>query len=75
MNLGNPDEYRIIDFAKIIIEKTNSDSEITFKDLPEDDPKLRCPDISKVQKLIDWKPTITLDEGLQNTIEFLKTKL
>lgn len=75
MNLGNPDEYTIIDFAKIIIEKTNSDSKITFKDLPEDDPKLRCPDISKVQNLIDWEPTITLDEGLQNTIEFLKTKL
>jgi nucleoside-diphosphate-sugar epimerase len=75
MNLGNPDEYRIIDFAKIIIEKTNSKSKITFKELPEDDPKLRCPDISKVQNLIDWEPKISLDEGLQKTIKFLKSKL
>lgn len=75
MNLGNPDEYQIIDFAKIIIEKTCSNSSITFKDLPEDDPKQRCPDISKVQKLIGWKPQITLDKGLQKTIDFLSNKL
>ena len=75
MNLGNPDEYRIIDFAEIILQKTDSNSKIIFKDLPEDDPKLRCPDISKVQGLIDWKPKISLDDGLKTTIEFLKTKL
>lgn len=75
MNLGNPDEYRILDFANIIIEKTNSSSKITFTDLPEDDPKLRCPDISKVQSLIDWKPKTSLDDGLHETIKFLKTKL
>lgn len=75
MNLGNPDEYRIIDFAEIILQKTGSNSKIVFKDLPEDDPKLRCPDISKVQSLIDWKPTIPLDKGLETTIEFLKTKI
>jgi nucleoside-diphosphate-sugar epimerase len=75
MNLGNPDEYKILDFAKIIIKKTNSHSKITFKDLPEDDPKLRCPDISKVQSLIEWKPQTSLDDGLQETIKFLKSKL
>ena len=75
MNLGNPDEYRIIDFAEIILQKTDSNSKIIFKDLPEDDPKLRCPDISKVQSFIDWKPTISLDKGLETTIEFLKTKI
>jgi len=75
MNLGNPDEYKILDFAKIIINKTNSNSKITFKDLPEDDPKLRCPDISKVQSLIEWKPQTSLDNGLQETIKFLKSKL
>jgi len=75
MNLGNPDEYKIIDFAEIILQKTDSNSKIVFKDLPEDDPKLRCPDISKVQSLIDWKPTISLNKGLEKTIEFLKTKI
>ena len=75
MNLGNPDEYKIIDFAEIILKKTNSHSKIVYKELPEDDPKLRCPDITKVKGLIDWKPTFSLDEGLDNTIKFLKTKL
>lgn len=75
INLGNPDEYKIIDFAKIIIEKTASISRISFKDLPEDDPKQRCPDISKVQSLIGWAPKTTLDDGLQNTIKFLKSKI
>jgi nucleoside-diphosphate-sugar epimerase len=75
MNLGNPDEYTIFDFAKIIIQKTGSNSEISFEDLPEDDPKVRCPDISKVQSLIEWEPEIELNEGLQKTIEFLKSKI
>jgi len=75
MNLGNPDEYKIIDFAEIILQKINSNSKIVYKELPEDDPKLRCPDITKVKGLIDWKPTVSLDEGLDNTIKFLKTKL
>lgn len=74
VNLGNPDEYRIVDFANIVLEKTNSDSKITFEDLPEDDPKLRCPDISKIQSLIDWKPKTSLDDGLEETIKFFKTK-
>jgi UDP-glucuronate decarboxylase len=75
MNLGNPDEYTIFDFAKIIIQKTGSNSKISFEDLPEDDPKVRCPDISKVQSLIEWEPEIELNEGLQKTIEFLKSKI
>lgn len=74
MNLGNPEEYQIIDFARIIIKKTVSNSKIVFEDLPQDDPKRRCPDISKVKKIIDWKPKVSLDKGIQQTIEYFKKK-
>ncbi len=74
-NLGNPDEYRIIDFANIIIQKTGSRSGIIFKPLPEDDPKQRCPDITKAKKILNWEPKISLDEGLENTIQYFKNKL
>lgn len=70
VNLGNPDEYKIFDFAKIITQLTNSNSEIIFKDLPEDDPKQRCPNIRKAQKLIDWTPTVSLEEGIHKTIDY-----
>jgi dTDP-glucose 4,6-dehydratase len=73
INLGNPHEYRIIDSAKIIIEKTGSKSNITFKPLPEDDPKQRCPDISKAKKILNWEPKISFDVGLEKTIEFFKS--
>lgn len=74
-NLGCPEEYKIIDFAKIIIEKTNSNSKISYKTLPVDDPKRRCPDISKVKEVLGWEPKITLDEGITKTIEFFSQNL
>jgi nucleoside-diphosphate-sugar epimerase len=75
INLGNPDEYNIIDFARIIIEKTNSKSNISYKSLPKDDPKRRRPDISKARKIIDWQPQFTLDEGLEKSIEYFQSQL
>ena len=75
INLGNPEEYRIIDLAKKIIEKTNSESKIVFKPLPEDDPKRRCPDITKARKLLDWEPKVSLDEGLEKTIKYFYSKI
>ncbi len=74
-NLGNPEEYRIIDFAKIIKELLNSPSEIIFKSLPADDPKRRCPDITKAKKILEWEPKISLREGLAKTIEWFRTKI
>lgn len=74
-NLGNPDEYRIIDFARKIIEKTGSSSAITCKPLPQDDPKKRCPDITKVKAMLGWESVIPLDVGLERSIEFFKSKL
>ena len=73
INLGNPEEYKIIDLAKKIKKLTNSDSEITFKELPPDDPSQRQPDISKAKRLLNWEPKVTVDEGLQKTIEYYKS--
>lgn len=75
MNLGNPDEYKIIDFAQIILEKTGSNSKIIFKPLPRDDPKMRKPDISLARESLHWKPVTSLDEGLAKTIQYFQFQL
>ena len=72
VNLGNPNEYSMLDFAKLVKEKTSSPSEIIFNDLPEDDPKKRCPDIFLASKILQWKPKIQLSEGLDTTIEWYR---
>ncbi|MBZ2167060.1 UDP-glucuronic acid decarboxylase family protein [Methanobacterium spitsbergense] len=72
MNLGSQEEYRILDFADVIIEKLDSKSKKKFLPLPEDDPKQRCPDINKAQRLIGWTTKTSLDEGLKNTIDYFK---
>ncbi len=65
INLGNPDETTIINFASEIIKMTNSKSELEYQDLPIDDPKIRCPDISLAIEKLDWKPKISLGTGLE----------
>jgi len=72
INLGNPDERTILELAKLIKKMTNSNSEIIFEDLPEDDPKSRKPDIIKAKKILDWEPKIDAEEGLNRTIEYFK---
>lgn len=72
INLGNPEEYTMIDLAHKIQKMTGTSSKVVFKDLPVDDPMQRRPDISKVKKLIGWKPVVTVDEGLVKTIEYYK---
>jgi len=72
VNLGNPEEYSMINFAKLVREKVGTEADITFKDLPQDDPKQRCPDISLAQKEIGWKPLISLNQGLDETIEWYR---
>ena len=78
VNLGNPIEMPVIDFAKIIIEATNSKSEIIFKELPKDDPVKRQPDISLAKEKLNWQPKYNLEDGLKKTIEdfenYLKNK-
>lgn len=72
-NLGNPEEYTMNDLAEKIKEMTGSVSEITFKSLPPDDPKQRQPDITKAKTILKWEPSVSVDEGLQKTIEFYKS--
>ncbi len=72
VNLGNPDEYNMLEFAKIVKEKTSSDSQISFFDLPVDDPKQRCPDISLARERLSWEPKVSIDEGIDKTILWFK---
>ena len=73
VNLGNPNEMSILDFAMKIKEITRSDSEIVYKDLPVNDPKVRRPDITKAKEELDWEPKVNLEEGLKKTIEWFKS--
>ena len=75
INLGNPDEFTINELAEKIINLTKSESKIVYRDLPVDDPKQRCPDISKAKKFLQWEPTIPLEEGLKKTITDFKSRL
>lgn len=70
VNLGNPSEITIIDFAKLVIELTNSNSKIVYRPLPSDDPAQRKPDISLAKEVLDWEPKVAISEGLQKTIEY-----
>lgn len=75
INIGNPNEITILELAEKIIEITDSKSKIIFQNLPEDDPKRRCPIIKKAELLLDWKPTVDLELGLTRTIDWIKTKI
>lgn len=70
INIGNPNELTILELAKMIIELTDSQSEIIFQDLPTDDPKIRRPDISRAQQYLDWQPVVDLRDGLTQTIKY-----
>ena len=75
VNLGNPEEITILDFAKEIIYLTGSKSRIIFCSLPQNDPKVRQPDISKAKKILGWKPKVSRREGLSKTLQYFKEKL
>jgi dTDP-glucose 4,6-dehydratase len=75
VNLGNPDEFTILECAQAVLEVTGSKSELRFEDLPEDDPARRCPDIAKARALLGWEPRITLREGLEKSLEFFRSHL
>jgi len=75
VNIGNPDEISLLDFAKEIQTLTNTQSKIVFKPLPQDDPKVRKPDITKAQTILGWTPKISRQEGLKLTYEYFKNKV
>ncbi|MDP2649832.1 MAG: SDR family oxidoreductase [bacterium] len=71
-NLGNPDERSISELASIIKKMTGSSSKISYEEIPKDDPKIRKPDITKANKILDWKPKVKLEEGLKKTIDYFR---
>jgi dTDP-glucose 4,6-dehydratase len=75
INIGNPAEMTVLEFAKKIIEITGSKSTIIYKPLPEDDPQVRQPDISKAKEILGWEPKVTLETGLIKTIEYFRSRL
>ena len=75
VNIGNPEEITILEFAKEIIELTGSESEIVFEELPKDDPQIRQPDIGKAKEVLDWEPSYDRREGLSVALEYFKKKV
>ena len=74
-NIGNPKEMSVLEFAQEIIRITGSKSKIVYRALPQDDPKVRQPDITKIKRVLGWEPRVTLEEGLKKTIMYFKEKL
>jgi dTDP-glucose 4,6-dehydratase len=75
VNLGNPDEFTILECAEAVLEVAESKSELRFEPLPEDDPTRRKPDISKAKRVLDWEPKISLREGLRLSLNFFRSKV
>jgi dTDP-glucose 4,6-dehydratase len=73
VNLGNPREMTILEFARQILAITGARSEIVFEPLPQDDPKQRQPDITKARQLLGWEPRVPLEEGLKLTLEYFRS--
>jgi dTDP-glucose 4,6-dehydratase len=75
VNIGNPHEMTVLQFAKKILELTGSKSEIAYRPLPQDDPQVRQPDITRARTLLNWEPKVDLDEGLIKTIDYFRGRL
>ncbi len=75
VNIGNPDEMTVLDLAKKIKDYTKSRSELSFSPLMQDDPKRRCPDITRARHILGWQPTIGIDEGLTRTINWFESQV
>ena len=75
VNLGNPEEYTVLELAQKIQAMLHSDAEIQFKSLPQDDPRRRQPDISCAKQHLDWQPTIPLVDGLERTIADFRVRI
>ena len=75
INLGNPDEFKILRLAKQVLKLTKSESKIVYRPLPEDDPKQRKPNVNKARQILGWMPIVSLEEGLTQTIEYFKQRL
>jgi dTDP-glucose 4,6-dehydratase len=72
VNIGNPDEFTILECAQLVLKVTGSKSPIVHKPLPEDDPRQRCPDITRAKQLLGWQPTISLESGLNLSLDYFR---
>lgn len=75
VNLGNPGEFTVMELGRLVKELTGSESEFVFHPLPQDDPKRRCPDISRAEKILGWRPKVQLREGLKMTLEWYNRRV
>ena len=75
VNVGNPDEHTILEFAEKVLKIIGSDSQIVFKELPVDDPKVRRPDISRAKDVLGWEPVVGLEDGLERTLKYFQQYL
>ena len=75
VNLGNPHEMTMLEFAEKVLELTGSRSRLVYKPLPEDDPQQRCPDIGRAREHLDWQPRVALEDGLAETIRYFRERL
>ena len=73
MNIGNPDEFTILELAETVLEVTGPSVELVFESLPVDDPQRRRPDISLAERVLGWKPAVDLREGLNRTAEWYRS--
>ncbi|HYR41674.1 MAG TPA: UDP-glucuronic acid decarboxylase family protein [Terriglobia bacterium] len=72
INLGNPEERTVLDLAKKVVALTETSSTIEYRDLPIDDPHIRCPDITRAKNILGWRPDVSIDQGLERTIEYFR---
>jgi dTDP-glucose 4,6-dehydratase len=75
VNIGNPDEFTILECAQTVLRVTGSTSSLRFESLPEDDPTRRQPDISKARRLLNWEPKLSLEEGLRLSVDYFAQKI
>jgi len=75
INLGNPQERTLLDLAELVLKITSSSSSLEFRELPEDDPKQRCPDISKARELLNWEPEVEISDGIKRTADWISQNI
>ena len=75
INLGNPEERTLLNLAELVLDITGSSSELEFHELPEDDPKQRCPDISKAKNLLSWEPSVDISTGIKRTADWIRQNI
>ena len=72
VNIGNPSEFTILELAETVLSLTGSKSKLVFKELPQDDPQQRKPDIALAKKALDWEPKVSLQDGLKETVKYFR---